>query len=259
MKTKEGKIITVMSCKGGVGKTITTLNLAAMYSLQDYKVLVIDLDIYGGAIAAYVNSDCDKTIYNLVDDLSNNRYQDINHYLYNYNDNISILAAPKDPRQANKIESRYLSIILGTAVSHFDIVLIDTCTALNDLNLLTLDTSDSILHIFTNDPFDIKNTASFISIVKDTNVSNYFLLLNESIDFDKNYFSTFEIRTILKHNIDFTLSKSMHIRGIDSFIMEGKILVLNDKLHFVNKNDYEKLKDMANTLYEGRKGDDNNE
>ena len=125
--------------------------------------------------------------------------------------------------------------------------------------LLTLDTSDSILHIFTNDPFDIKNTASFISIVKDTNVSNYFLLLNELIDFDKNYFSTFEIRTILKHNIDFTLSKSMHIRGIDSFIMEGKILVLNDKLHFVNKNDYEKLKDMANALYEGRKGDDNNE
>jgi len=259
MKTKEGKIITVMSCKGGVGKTITTLNLAAMYSLLNYKVLVIDLDIYGGAVATYVNSDCDKTIYNLVDDLSNNRYQDINHYLFNYNEKISILAAPKDPRQANKIEARYLSIILGTAVSHFDVVLIDTCTALNELNLLTLDTSDSILHIFTNDPFDIKNTASFISIVKDTNISNYFLLLNESIDFDKNYFSTYDIRTVLKNNIDFTLAKSMHVRGIDEYIMQGKILMLNDKLHFTNKHDYEKFKTMANVLLEGRKGDDKNE
>ena len=259
MTTKEGKIITVMSCKGGVGKTITTLNLAAMYSLMNYKVLVIDLDIYGGAVATYVNSDCDKTLYNLVDDLSNNRYQDINNYLFKYNDNISILAAPKDPRQANKIETKYLSIILGTAVSHFDVVLIDTCTALNPLNLLTLDTSDSILHIFTNDPFDIKNTSSFISIVKDTNISNYFLLLNESIDFEKNYFSTFEIRTILKTNIDFTFSKSMHVKGIDQYIMEGKILALNSELHFVNKNDLEKLKNMAVTLYTGKKGDDKDE
>lgn len=259
MKTKEGKIITVMSCKGGVGKTITTLNLAAMYSTLEYKVLVIDLDIYGGAVATYVNSSCDRTLYNLVDDLSNNRYQDIHNYLFEYNSNISILAAPKDPRQANRIEAKYLNIILNTAISHFDVVLIDTCNALNELNLLTLDTSDSILHIFTNDPFDLKNTASFVSIVKDTNISNYFLLLNESIDFEKNYYSKFEIRTILKNNIDFTFSKSMHVKGIDQFILQGKILMLNDDLHFINKNDFVKLKDMALTLLEGRKGDDKNE
>ena len=51
MKNAKGKIITVTSTKGGVGKTITTLNLAGVYSKLGYKVLVIDFDLYGGAVA----------------------------------------------------------------------------------------------------------------------------------------------------------------------------------------------------------------
>ncbi|HPE15243.1 MAG TPA: AAA family ATPase [Bacilli bacterium] len=248
MKITKGKIITVTSTKGGVGKTITTLNLTAMYHLLGYKVLVIDLDLYGGGVAAYINSTCEKTIYNLVDDLNNNRYQDINNYLYQYNENISVLAAPKDPRQANKIESKYLNIIFNTVSSRFDVILIDTNHILSENNIITLDNSDSILYMFTNDPLDIKNTTTFMSIVKDTNLKNFYTLLNESRDFEKNYFSHFDIRNIIKHNIDFTLSKSMYIKDIDSLIMDGKIILLNKEVHFKSKKDFDKLKDMAVTL-----------
>jgi len=251
MKVKKGKIITVTSTKGGVGKTITTLNLAAMYHNLGYKTLVIDLDLYGGAVATYLNSNCDKTIYNLVDDISNNRYQDINNYLFKYNENISILASPKDPRQANKIEARYINLVFNSVRNLFDVILVDTHHILNEINILTLDLSDSILDVFTNDPFDIKNTASFISIIKDTNIKNFYTLLNESRDFEKNYFSKFDIRTIIKDNIDFTLSKSMYVKDIDYYIMDGEILILNKKLKFVNKKDYAKLKDMAITLFNG--------
>ena len=62
-KSKRGKIIAVTSCKGGVGKTITTLNLAGIYALMNKKVLIIDLDIYNGSIATFVNSTLDKTVF----------------------------------------------------------------------------------------------------------------------------------------------------------------------------------------------------
>ena len=74
MKNSKGKIITVTSTKGGVGKTITTLNLAGVYEKLGLKTLVIDLDLYGGAVATYLNSTNDRTIFNLVEDLTNNRY-----------------------------------------------------------------------------------------------------------------------------------------------------------------------------------------
>ena len=89
MERNKGKIITVTSTKGGVGKTITTLNLAGVFCNLKKKVLVIDFDLYGGAVSTYLNSKNDKTLFNLITDLSNNKYQTIDDYIYKHNESLS--------------------------------------------------------------------------------------------------------------------------------------------------------------------------
>lgn len=250
MKKTEAKVISVFSCKGGVGKTTTTINLAGIYSLMNKKVLIIDLDLNSGGIAASLNVDVEKTIYNVVDDMNNHRFKDILDYVSKYNDKIDVLAAPKDPRNALKVESTYIGLIISACAFKYDVVLIDTSHSLSPITVTALDKSDNTLLLVTNDPVDLKNTRSMIAIFKDTENDNYKVVFNSSKDTGKDYFSLFDVKNIIGHGIDYTIDNSFYIKDIDKYVIDGEILTLNKKIRSSKKSDITKLTKLATALLE---------
>lgn len=247
-----GKVISVSSVKGGVGKTTTTLNLAGIYCTFGKKVLIIDMDLYAGGIATSLNVRNIKDIFMLIDSMSGNRFTELRKYVTTYNNNIDILACPKDPRMAMKIDSKFIPLILDIAKKEYDVVLVDTSHILSEINLTVLDYSYMSLFIVTNDLVDLKNMKSLISIFKDTDKKNYLVLLNNSRDTGKDYMSMYDIRTVIDTNIDYTISKKYYIKDIDKYVVDGEILTLNKKLNNMHQADVLNMRKMAMDLIDDK-------
>lgn len=260
-KIKKGKVITVTSMKGGVGKTISVLQLAAVLKKIKKRILIVDLDLYNGDIAFSLNLDVKSSVYNLCDDVANNRYKSdlIKEYIVKYDESIDILASPKDPRQATKIDRKYLEVILKSFVNKYDVVLIDTNHILSVTNMVAFECSDVILNIFTNDAFDIKSTKNFISICKNMNVDNLILVLNNATDERKKYFSNYDIENIIKSKINFIISKNFYIKNLDKCIIEGKTLEVCEKMLKNSSKDSVNFSHFALSLLEDKEKSDKNE
>ncbi len=252
-KIKKAKTICITSTKGGVGKTTVLLNLAATYHLLGKKVLIIDLDLYGGALALALNLKNKKTVYNVVDDMMNNRFMHIDDYIYNYIEGIDVICAPKDPRQAMKVEAKYIDLLLYNVESKYEVILIDTTHILTEINLTIMDSAYNTLFVVTNDPVDLKNTKSIISIFNDNQINNYKILYNNSRDTGKDYFTTFDIKTVIGSNIDYTISKNFYIKDIDNYTINGKILLLDKKIQKAKRKDFQNFKNMALDLIKDKK------
>lgn len=247
-----GKIISVSSVKGGVGKTTILLNLAGIYCELGKRVLIIDMDLFSGGIAISLDIKNTKDIFMLVDSMANNRFTELSKYVTSYNSNIDVLAAPRDPREAMKVDSRYIPLIFDAAKKEYDVVLVDTSHVLNDINLTILDYSYMSLFIVTNDLVDLKNMKSLLSVFIDTDKKNYLICLNSSRDTGRDYMSMYDIRATIDSNIDYTISSNYYIKNIDKYVMSGEILTLNKKINTFHSKDVVNMKKMALDLIDDR-------
>ncbi len=254
MAIKKGKAMVVFSTKGGVGKTFFTINLAGVYSFLKKRVLIIDLDLFSGGIALALDINQKKDVYTLVDDLNNNRYTKFNDYVIKYNEEIDILPCPKDPRLGSKIEKKYIEIIMAQAIDNYDVVLFDTSHSFNDINLTVLDKADNIILLLTNDPIGVKNMKSLISIFRDTEKANYITILNNATRKNKDIFSLFDIKNIIRNNVDWIISNAFYFKDIDRWLIRGEIPLLNKKIQRSRKLDFERYKKIALNLIKEEKG-----
>lgn len=143
-----GKIIAITNQKGGVGKTTTSINLAASFAAMKRKVMLIDFDPQGNAS---VGSGVTKDMVEYSSDEVLCNQVNIKEALIKTNAGFDLLAthqelivAEMQLLQAPQREVR-LKTILSEVINDYDFILIDCPPSLSILTVNALVAADSVL------------------------------------------------------------------------------------------------------------------
>jgi len=153
-----GRIVTVFSPKGGVGKTTSSVNLAlALADKGARKVCLVDLDLAFGDIAITMQLFPTHSIEQAVGSEDSIDLAMIEGLLTRHEDSLTVLAAPAHPDVRERVTPLLISRILRALRDGFDYVVVDTSPSFDDATLTALDETDECVIVATLDVPTLKN------------------------------------------------------------------------------------------------------
>jgi|TARA_R100000479_G_scaffold69849_1_gene33524 chromosome partitioning protein len=216
-----GKIIAIANQKGGVGKTTTSVNLAASLGVLEKKVLLIDADPQANATSG-LGID--------VEEVEKGTYQILEHTiaaadaimetsspnLHLIPAHIDLVAIEIELVDQDKRESMLKNAIVGLK-DQYDYILIDCAPSLGLLTLNALTAADSVIIPIQCEYFALEglgkllNTIKSVQKIHNNNLDIEGLLLtmydsrlrlsNQVVDEVKKHFDEMVFKTIIMRNV----------------------------------------------------------
>ncbi|MBX2860888.1 MAG: AAA family ATPase [Vampirovibrio sp.] len=146
---KTGRIITVFSNKGGLGKTTIATNLALELSeMVKQPVALVDLNLQLGDITTFLDITPKQTIVDIAKNIGrvDAAYLESSLAEFKYGDSrVFVLADPLHVEDAEEVTAEQINTVLTVLKATFPYVIIDTTTSFDSKTLTALDLADNIL------------------------------------------------------------------------------------------------------------------
>ena len=167
-KTQIGRVVTIMSPKGGAGKTVTAANVGlqlAMWS-EPNRVVIMDADLQFGDVSIVMQIDPVYTIVDAARELDELDEELMRSLLTVHPSGLQILAAPLEPSLADEVSTQSVVRSIAMLKRMFDYVVIDTAPFLDEPVLSILERSDDVLLVVDMDLPSVKNAKLALDTLK---------------------------------------------------------------------------------------------
>ncbi|MDG3016278.1 MinD/ParA family protein [Corynebacteriales bacterium D3-21] len=123
--------IAVLSLKGGVGKTTTTIGLGSTFaSLRGDRVIAVDANPDLGTLAQRIPRQTMATVRDLLQDPSIHRYSDVRAYTSQAPSRLEVLASEQDPSVSEAFSEHDYRSVIKILQSYYNVILTDCGTGL---------------------------------------------------------------------------------------------------------------------------------
>ena len=181
-----GTVFTVASATGGCGKTFYATNLA--YFLHQHtgkRTCIIDLDLQFGEVSTALRL---RPRFTISDALAREEADDsslrdhFEEFVVAHDSGVHVLAAPKDPSDADRIHPTDVTRVIEAARARYDYVVVDTPAALTEIVLAAFDLSNQLYVMATLDLPSVRNMGVFLNTLDKLKIpsDNVKLILNKA-------------------------------------------------------------------------------
>lgn len=164
-----GKIVALANQKGGVGKTTTTINLAASLAVLEKRVLIIDADPQANATSGLGFEMADENIYGVLigetDIRSTIQHSTDIPLLDLVPSNINLVGAEAELLEIENGQFR-LKMAVESVRDEYDFIIIDCSPSLGLITLNALTAADSVLIPVQCEYFALEGLGKLLNTIK---------------------------------------------------------------------------------------------
>ncbi|MEU6081445.1 AAA family ATPase [Streptomyces sp. NPDC047108] len=145
-----GTVITLSGAKGGVGTTVTAVQLALAARASGRNAALVDLDLQSGDVASYLDVQFRRSIADLagISDISPRVLQEA---LYAHPTGLALLLAPAEGERGEDVPDRAVRQIVSALRTRYEVVVIDCGSQMSSANAAAIEMADASLMVTTPD------------------------------------------------------------------------------------------------------------
>ncbi len=147
-RSTTGRIVLVFSGKGGIGKSLLAVNLAAALAKdREGRTALVDLDLQFGDLGVLLGLESGRNVYQVVEAFPNVDADFIEALMPKAPGDFRVLLGPQSPEFADLVTAEHARTILTILQANFDYVVVDTSAHLGEVTLEALERADRIVVI----------------------------------------------------------------------------------------------------------------
>ena len=202
-----GRVVSVFSAKGGVGKSTVAVNLAStLAERSNQRVVLVDADLQFGDVGVMLRLRPEHSILEAIaagDQLDPVMLESL--LMRDQRSGLFVLPAPTDPTSGAKITPQQITNLVGHLRELGTIAVVDMPSLLDDIVLQLLAESDDIVFVVGTDVPAVKNARLGLQAVELVQIplGRVLVVLNRAES--KGQLAPRDIEKILEMKVDFSL------------------------------------------------------